>query len=283
MIAQWKKWNEQGFIPGAEETEQAFISRIQFCEQLQDQFKQEMIVSSSLSQEAFYLTKELYGIAPKWVPLYFSNRQLAPWHGGCACIFQQEKNGLTGAFLQLRAHFHSSPTYLGCYHRKELMAHEMAHIGRMMYEDSQFEEFFAYQSSLSPWRRWLGPLIQSSRESLFFIAILGLACLANLLLFFTTSETSMNLLRVVTFFPFLVVIYGLKRLFTLHRLYKRCFARLQTFCPSLELARHLLYRLRDSEIRQFARFSPAAIQQWIEKESQRSFRWRFLNALYGKF
>ena len=93
----------------------------------------------AILDEASFKTKELYGIQPTWTPLFFNNYQLAPWHGGCAWIFQLTENAPTAALLQLRAPFRHQPTYLNLYRRDELIAHELSHVGRMMYQEPQFE------------------------------------------------------------------------------------------------------------------------------------------------
>ena len=119
--------------------------------------------------------RRIYGFAPHWVPLFFSNYQLAPWHGGCAWIFQLNDNTPYAAFLQLRSAFRTQKRYLGMYERTELIAHEMAHIGRMMFEEPEFEEIIAFQSSTNRFRRFFGPLFRSSKESMLFVIVLGLS------------------------------------------------------------------------------------------------------------
>ena len=94
--------------------------------------------------------------------MIFSNERLAPWHGGCAWIFQFAEGLPTAALIQLRQVFSRQPTFLGIYHRDELLTHELVHVGRMKFEEPRFEELFAYETSTSAFRRWFGPLIQAS-------------------------------------------------------------------------------------------------------------------------
>ena len=104
--------NRQGIIPGPNENEETYFARAAYCKQLKElctnpeesgllPCEQEPI-ALSLIEEASALTKPLYGITPLWTPIAFSNYKLAPWHGGCAWIFQAQPDSPTGALLQLR-------------------------------------------------------------------------------------------------------------------------------------------------------------------------------------
>lgn len=282
----WVEWNKLGFIPGPEESEEEFSQRVDYCQNLpfhltqqtraEFPFKEWDEESNIFLEEAFPLTEELYGIKPTWVPLFFSNYQLSPWHGGCAWIFQLKENSPTAAFLQLRAAFRQFPLYLKLYKRKELMAHELSHVGRMVYEEPHFEEVLAYQSS-SGWRKWLGPLVQSSKESLFFIILLGFVMMVNLALLSVGS----SLAPYAWMIPLLIIFLGLVRLWKRHRSYRRCLTTLCSLMPEKK-ARHLIYRLRDEEIEKFSWFSPFQIEDFIHASSLLSFRWNFLKTVYFK-
>lgn len=285
----WREWNRQGLIPGPEESETAFQERVMFCQNLQQNLVQ--LVGANLPfdthdppskevlEEALPLTQELYGIEPQWVNIFFSNYQLAPWHGGCAWIFQLNEQTPTAAFLQLRSRFRDASHFLGIYHRRELIAHELAHVGRMLYQEPQFEEFFAYQSSSSRWRRWLGPIVQSSKESFFFILLLGLVILTDFALF-SLGPKMAAIAWGVKLLPVIFIVFALGRLIWRHQTFKRCLRQLENLFSSL-VAKHFLYRLRDEEIKQFSHFSPQQIREFIDKAAEQSFRWRFLKMLYS--
>lgn len=286
----WKKWNAQGLIPGADETEIAFIERVTFCQNLKQHLSQKVgtqlpfemddPAAQAMLNEVLPFTQELYGIQPQWVPLMFSNYQLAPWHGGCAWIFQLDEHSPTAAFLQLRARFRTSSTYLGFYSRHELIAHELAHVGRMLYQEPQFEEIWAYQSSSSFWRRQLGPIVQSSKESLFFILFLGGVILSDLALLSFPYEKTIHIAWGLKGVLFILIALALSRLLYRQHIFKKCLQNLKILYPQSSLASHLLYRLRDNEIKQFAHFTPAQIIHFMEDAEQSTFRWRFLKTLY---
>lgn len=287
---QWIEWNNQGFIPGPEESESAYIERIKYCKNLREElvkkagadlpFDMDDHTSKEFLEEAFPITQELYGIQPRWVPLFFSNHQLTPWHGGCAWIFQFDDQTPTAAFLQLRSNFRTSSTYLGLYHREELIAHELAHVGRMLYQEPQFEEILAYQTSSSTWRRWLGPIVQSSKETLLFILLLGVVIMADLATVSLGHGFASSMMWWLKLAPCLLIGLAIGRLAYRHYLYNQCLQRLETLYSHPSTARHLLYRLTDDEIRQFANLPLDEIRSEMHSFQQFSFRWQFLLRIY---
>lgn len=285
---EWPKWNEEGFIPGPLESEEEFKKRIDYCHHLESHLKNSLGTelpfetqdpnSKEVLEQTLPLTQNLYGIQPCWVPLFFGNYQLAPWHGGCAWIFQLNDQTPTAAFLQLRGNFYKASRFLGIYHRRELIAHELAHVGRMLYQEPKFEEFFAYESSPSRWRRWLGPIVESSKESFIFMLVLGFIFMIDFALFSLGPIMSAWgwWLKLI---PLLLICWAFGRLSYRHYILNRCLKRLQTCLPQRQ-AKHLLYRLLDREIEQFGKWSPEKIKEYVNQEAISSFRWTFLKELY---
>lgn len=148
-------------------------------------FQPEEGTNLSFFADAKKETKERFGITPDWVPIFFSNYQLYPWHGGSAWIFQLNDETPPSALLQLRKKLYTSPTLLGLYHRDELIAHELSHVGRMAFEEPAFEEVLAYTTARTSFRRYFGPIFQSAVESfLFMIVCVAILLLDTYLLFF---------------------------------------------------------------------------------------------------
>jgi hypothetical protein len=145
----------KGFLKGPCETEEAFALRIQNLQPVAD-------ASWAKAQAR---TRELFGFAIDWVPLEYSNKKLPFWEGAATWI---SKNGPPR--IQMREAFRKGK-YLG-YSRDEILAHESVHAARMAFDEPQFEEILAYQTSKSLLRRFLGPLFRRTGESaLFMVAI----------------------------------------------------------------------------------------------------------------
>lgn len=285
----FKEWNQQGLFPGPDETEKEFIDRANFCLELDQNLSQQVgadlpfnikdRASKNILQMSSPLTQKLFGITPEWVPLFFSNHQLSSWQGGCAWIFQLTEATPTAAFLQLRANFRANTSYLGLYNREELISHELSHVGRMMYHEPQFEEVLAYQTSSKSWRRWLGPIVQSPRESLIFVLLLGLIIIADAaLISLGNSPLAHTWTMWLKLLPIALIGLALSRLGLRQWQFSRCLKKLENLYNDPEIAQHVIYRLRDNEIKEFGAASVQDIRTYMN--AQQSFRWTFLKQIY---
>ncbi len=284
----WAEWNRRGFIPGPDESRELFLERIAFCQNLKKHLANDPAFPFSLKEEgqegeeilkqALPLTRSLYGIAPDWVPLVFSNAGLAPWHGGCAWIFRLKKTSPLAALLQLRKAFALNRTLFGFYDRCELIVHELAHAGRMAYSEPQFEEFFAYASSQSRWRCTFGPIVASAAESLLFVFVLVALLTVDIASLFLGLALPIWL-EILRFSPIILIGWAAGRLFFRHKMLHKAHESLKKGLSD-EQARHLLYRLTDREIREFSALSFEHIQAWVNDQALRSFRWKFLQTIY---
>lgn len=265
------KFNSQGLIPGPDETEEAFCKRAEYCLNLRNEILQLPFNDGSkeVPEQALHKIKTLYGFAPTWVPLFFSNYRLLPWHGGCAWIFQQSEETPISAFLQLRRPFSYKDTYLGLYSRDELLAHELCHVGRMCFEEPRFEEILAYRTSPSGFRRWVGAIAQSSWETMLFFLLL---CL---ILIFDLFGIPLHGLKLV---PLILVGLAVYRLVKRQNEYKRCLSNLQALFKNH--AESILFRLTDREIVSFSHLSPEALREAIEEKKGSSLRWRVIEKAY---
>ncbi len=291
-LKKWKKWNQAGFIPGSEESEKEFIRRVDYSLSLEEKLETELGADFSISHEeasheilnkALALSDRVYGISPAWVPLFFSNSKLAPWHGGCAWIFQVDALKPTAAFLQLRSSFRYKDTCLGIYHRDELIAHELSHVSRLAYQAPIFEEIIAYQSSSSPFQKWLGPIVRSSTESLIFIILMGIFVIISFAVGSVEHPSIHNFYDWFKWVPLGVLVFALMRLFYRHLQFHQCLKHLSELILNSEKSRHLLYRLTDEEILLFSKSSSLEISKWIKEQAygpKANFRWRFLYDIY---
>lgn len=281
--------NRQGLIPGPNESEEEFLKRAEYCFGLKENLEGEMRINipfanesggegvPSVLGEALSLTKSLYDIEPAWVPLFFSNYQLLPWQGGSAWIFQHTEDSPTAAFLQLRRAFKNRKKYLGIYDREELLAHELAHVGRMLFEESKYEEMLAYQTSRSILRKVLGPIAQSSWESLLFVMAL-IAIIFGDLISVAYVELPLFWLKIV---PFVLIAMATARLFMRRRTFHRCLQNVAQVVRKEHFAGPFVYRLTDCEIGEFAHRGPAFIKEYMAEHRHTSLRWRVIALAYS--
>jgi len=279
------KWNQMGLFPGPLEAPEEFVRRVRYCLDLMHTLAEEnneLIPGSTvehadreLTFEAWKLTQSSYGFAPLWAPLFFSNYRLAPWHGGCAWIFQVRTDTPLGALFQLRREFKTKETFLRIYHRYVLLAHEAVHVARMAYEEPKFEEFLAYRLSPNLFQRVAGPLVQSSRESgLFFLLIVLLLVLDVASLSFGVFVTPLVWLHAA---PVIMVMMALARLWVRHGQLNTLINTLRTVSAYPEA---IACRMTDREIIDWGKMSSQEIVTHAKKLSESSLRWRVIYKAY---
>lgn len=278
-----RKLHQQTFIPGPLENETSFRQRVEECLQTKKKlpsFFKELSPDAFDDQTALWeelaphlKTQQLGN--PHWLPILFSNHQLPFWQGGCAWIYQLDEKTPTSAFLQLRRSFKHSTHYLGLYDRTELITHEIVHVARMVFEEPQFEEILAYQTSPSRLRRALGALLQNAQESLYFVLFLGAIFLLNLA-FSYLEMISMERLLIINSLPLVVLFLAWIRLVKRQQQLKKCLKNLSLIVN--QQAFELCLGLTDEEIRQFAAWPIDQTRRFIQQES--SFRWHFLRTVF---
>jgi hypothetical protein len=281
--------NQRGLIPGPSESENDFEKRAEYCLNLKNNFKEllgneipeevDLQLSLPLVEEAAPTTKKLFDICPDWVPVIFSNFKMLPWHGGSAWIFQLTEDSPTAAFFQLRKAFISSKKFLGIYDREELITHESAHIGRMLFNEPKFEELLAYRTSNSSFRRWLGPIVQSSWESLLFVFILILCFFSDLAILLSGYEDPNHSTLWIKLIPVILFTIGLGRLSLRHWQFNHCLKKLQKIL-GIEKANAVIYRLQDLEIINFSKMSSEQIKQFFDTSENASLRWKVIRKAY---
>lgn len=284
-------YNSQGLIPGPSETEEAFLVRAEYCLNLQKTLPNffgndlpfsldDMHTTHEILQNGYRITQRFYDICPTWVPLFFSNFKLSFWHGGCAWIFQHTPETPTSAFFQLRQAFRNSKKYWGLYDRTELISHELSHVGRMKFEEPRFEEILAYRSSKSNLRRFFGPIVQSSIESMIFVLLL-----LFLIILDTISLVYQDLSSLAYGVRLLVLGamgFGLFRLFLRQWQFSKCMKALRTTFSSAKQADAVSYRLTDEEIVFMGKSSPTLIKKYALEQQEHSFRWKMIYSCYFK-
>jgi len=268
-----------GIIAGPGETEEIFLQRAGYLLNLRESihlfspeeipFFQDQVADETL-REALPITQTLYGIAPTWLPLYFSNHGLSPWHGASAWIFQKEEDGPLGALIQLRKEWKEKQTLWGLYKRDEVVAHEVSHVGRMAFNEPVFEEFLAYRSSSSRFQRFLGPLLRSSGEAMTFVVILFLILFFDALTLVMGYDRLYLNLMWAKIIPLVLIGALFCRLLINKRIFDQTLSKLESLVPGRGLS--IAYRLTDQEIKQLSKLSPEMIFKLLQEQSDREIR-----------
>lgn len=246
------EWNRQGIIPGPKESFENFIARATTCAALPLQEE---------SREAANLTAQLFDSKPLWVPIRFSSERLLPWQGGCAWIAKDLTQTLSPIEIQLKPTFQKGSAYCGLYTLQELLSHELAHAGRLAFEEPAYEERFAYETSSSAFRRHFGPLISDRWNQVAFLAAILLSLIPY------------GFLSPVLLLLFLLLHEGIQK-----NRYDRCLTNLESCCH--QSARAVRYRLTDSEIILFSKMNGGEIFDYALKSAETELRWKVLVKAY---
>ncbi len=140
----------RGLIPGPEESEEAFLFRVEQAKPL---------VRPEWGDVALPFKID-------WVPITYSNHKIAWWEGAATWISEEDLPA-----VQLRKNFEKG-SFLG-YKRSEVLSHEAIHAARMRFEEPLFEEVLAYSTAPQAWKRFLGPLFSRTWEPL--VLMVGVA------------------------------------------------------------------------------------------------------------
>ncbi len=123
---------------------------------------------------------ELFGFEADWVPAFFINPSFSFLFGGCSFSFLPD----FFAMFIIRRGFKNSQRWL-FYGRDELIAHEMCHVARAPLMSSAYEETFAYCTSQSSFRKYIGGIFLSQWDSFLLLGstfVLLLAQICNIFL-----------------------------------------------------------------------------------------------------
>ncbi len=175
------QWDAAGFPIGPGEDFSAYCERLKKREEavqkLDDELaeKQETLVFGEISvtkkdripqeilKEASMVTKFLYGFAFEDFPGFFLSENVGLLWGGC--LVSDTESPMSVFFI--RASFRKKQRFL-IYRRQELQAHELCHAARHVFADWSMDEFFAYQTSPSRLRRYLGNCFIHQFDAIFF-------------------------------------------------------------------------------------------------------------------
>ncbi|MGM0439711.1 MAG: hypothetical protein ACQEP8_01185 [Chlamydiota bacterium] len=270
-----RDWNSRGIIPGPGESRQDYFKRGEGL------LKKSSDSPSPIPEEHLRTPLNtcwrLFGVTPDWVVCYYSNRQLASWHGG-ATLYEEEGGQTIDIEIQLRQAFKYKDSYLGIYSRDEILAHELVHAGRMAFPDSCFDEFLAYRTSSSSLRKFLGPLFTNSIGAVIFLSLIVLALLFQMMGLIIDAHWFEEIVWGVQLLPLGVVAYALGKLLYRHHHLHRCKSNLE--CAGVSYPWHVIYRLSDKEIYLLSQGDYSKIKSLVENYAHSSLRWQMIVETY---
>ena len=200
------------------------------------------MIPQQIYDESLKITQELYAVKPDWVPGFFANESFGALWGGCA--LSDPASGLV--LFIIRKVFRKQRRWL-VYDRRELMAHELTHAAHGVFDEWQFEEYFAYRSAESALRRFFGGCFIHKFDAMGFLLPILLLPVVQFLNLLAITELPMWI------FWLLAAVYPV---FLVSRCINMSFVanRARKFLRSLAVAQvdAVLFRLSCKEIKMLA-------------------------------
>ncbi len=246
--------NQRCIFPGPNESEEVFFKR-----------------ASALLPCAYNncVFTETFNSSPDWIQASTDSHGLSFWEGAATWI---EENGDGSRSYQIQL---KDSWLTRLYPKEEIIAHEMVHAARLMFDESRFEEILAYQTSKNRFRRYFGPIFSSPKESKCALALL----FTSLLCSWTEIALDFNLVGNTIFaLPFLAFGFGLFRLIRAQHIFSKAMRNLARSIPQTAKPLEVALRLRDREIELFAEYSPQEICAFVKQQT--SLRWKLLDPLF---
>ena len=171
-----------GFLSGIDEDPSDFETRVAAIKNAHREFEEELSekgemmlfdefhvriderIPSEIIDEAAEVTTALYDFRITHVPGFFLSKGVGMLWGGCMIADTE----LPFSFFLIRGVFRDRKRWF-LYNRRELLAHELCHSMRQPLHDVPLEEFFAYRTSPSRLRRYLGNCFIRDTDALLFV------------------------------------------------------------------------------------------------------------------
>lgn len=285
LLHQACRLDAAGVIPGAGETQEAFFSRAQRIFDTQRQLFNslscdgkgkifdgieidiERKVEDWLLDGARQITEDIYAFKVEHVPGFYLSKSVGPLWGGC--LIGDPDIDLAVFFL--RDVFKEKEKWL-FYSRTELGAHELCHAARYAVNDSQLEEYFAYATSSSKLRRYLGNCFISDMDALLFVFPALLLPLAQFIqLMFFPHLWMWPFWIIALFYPCRLLIRNHRARQIVNRA-RKVLAEAGVCKPDA-----VLFRMTSDELKELGRIeNTEEVLQYIQNKAAGELRWKVI-------
>ena len=283
--AELLRLDSAGFLPAPGESREEFILRSEEIIRVHQEFDE--YIEREGSADIFYFvtvrnsdriapelvddvarhTWELYGFAVRHVPGFYLTKAVGLLWGGCMLSDPDENFSV----LLLRNAFKKKSRFLS-YTRDELLAHELCHSVRQNLCEITLEEYFAYQTSPSRLRRYLGNCFIRDWDAVLFVI--------PALLLFAASVVRDFVYPALWIMPFwiLAFIYPLFLCFRnarSRRVVKRAGKKLEQF--GISDVQAILFRCTREELLQLGDLADKAeFDRYAADLAQKELRWKII-------
>lgn len=299
MKGDWEKLIEldkQGFFPALGEEAEPFLNRVSALHKFQEDTLKQLKETGKFSLEGLLYhadellseadlmkyqnqSKEKYQFQLNYVPAFYSSRGLNFLFGGMAISFEDTENkykkGEIFSIFQLRKTFREKEKFL-IYTRSEIISHEVCHVARAPLHALEYEEYFAYQTSDSVFRRFVSPMLWRGSDMVILMLSLLVVFFGQLYSTFWAHEKIWYFYGWLPF-SFYLLFLTIRSFFSRKKL-NRFRNDLISFCKKPEFVDAVLFRLSDNEIQEASKATH--LETFITQ--QNDLRWQIIKHRFLK-
>ena len=281
-----------GVIPGAGESDDEFFARAQRTFDVQRKLfnaltlnRKELIfdgietdielkVDDFLLEDSRKLTDELFSFRVEHIPGFFLSKSVGPLWGGCLIADPD----IDLAVFFLRDAFKDREKWL-FYSRTELGAHELCHSARYAINDPVLEEYFAYRTSSSKLRRYLGNCFIRDIDALLFVLPALLLPVAQFLQIMYFPHLPVFIFWIIALaYPCYLLIRNQRA----RNMVKKALKVLER--EGVKKSWAVLFRMTSGEIKALGKIkNHAAFAEFTEEKSGTELRWKVIKERFIKF
>lgn len=279
--------DHSGFFPAGDEDAAAFLQRVERLHSVAAETEQlptngvelgKIVgfsvgevsrMSKEIKDEAAEITMPLFAFRSDWVPAFFPKKGIGMLWGGCTV---ETESGNPIFFL--RNSFAKRKRWF-IYNRSELLAHELCHAVRGVLHDNEYEEHFAYMTSSSAFRRWMGNCFQHEWDAIVFTAPVFLLLLAQILIFSGVLKWPIYPFWILAMiWPIFLVVRNIHS----RNIYFRTYHKLEA--AGFSQVQAVMFRMTSEEIHMFSRLSADELRAKLDSLSRQELRWRIITSLF---
>ena len=284
--AELLKLDHAGFIPAPGMSREDFLRQTETVLQTHRNFDEALETSGSadifntvtvhpferiapeLLDEAAAQTEELYGFSVRHVPGFYLTKAVGLLWGGCMLSDPDE----CFSVMLLRNAFRKHRRFLN-YTRDELLAHELCHSVRQSLTEITLEEYFAYRTSKSPLRQYLGNCFIRDIDALLFVLPMMMLPAVEIVkaLYFPQLQSWIFWIAALIYPAYLLIRNARSR-----RIVNR--ARTALKSCGVRQVEAILFRSTLAELKLFPTFStnPEKFIEWVKTQAETELRWQII-------
>ena len=222
-------------------------------------------------------TRRLFGFGLDWVPGFFTDKRMGLLFAGCSLYSLKD---FFAVFIIRKAFQKKEKWWI--YSRTELMAHELTHVAHTAFQTPNFEEQFAFQTGQSAFRRVLGGMFRTPKDTYLVLgAMFGIlvAQIVNIILRPPERVWTMPM-PLIFLAGFAAVFWVLGRYLVNRRRFKRALNCLATVFGE-QHSLPVLFRCSEPEMLALAKLPHDDLPAWLARKQETAIRWQIIHARFA--